>query len=221
MTDFSSYSDRALCQIIREAAAMQSNEFAMSMTEKVMRFGASEKQRFWLEKLAREVETPEPAERVKTPVGDLSGVMALFDKARKHLKAPAIVIGMGDEEIRLSVAGATARAPGTINVATNGGYGNSTWYGRILLDGQFEASPRVPTPDHLVEGLKRFAAEPAKMAAEHGSLTGRCCFCARELTDERSIAVGYGKTCSERWGVPYPTLAEARGAAPSLFDKVA
>jgi len=32
------------------------------------------------------------SERTKTAIGDLAGVMALFDKARQHLKAPAVIV---------------------------------------------------------------------------------------------------------------------------------
>jgi hypothetical protein len=63
-----------------------------------------------------------------TTVGDLAGVLALFDKARTHLKRPAIVLavpglpGVGfmacgepmPGTIRLSVAGDKARVPGSI-----------------------------------------------------------------------------------------------------------
>jgi Family of unknown function (DUF6011) len=213
MTDFSAYSDKELAQILAEhfdKIPERDQSFAASLRDSVGRWGtATARQRPHLERMvakAMGVET----ERVKTPVGDLSGVMALFDGARQHLKAPAIVVKMGDDEIRLSIAGPSAFAPGTINVATNEGYGASEWFGRILLDGQFEASPRVKTPSHVVEGLKRFAAEPAQMAAEHGKLTGKCCFCNRPLTDERSTHVGYGATCASRWSLPYPKLSEVK-----------
>jgi len=151
-------------------------------------------------------------ERVKTAIGDLSGVMALFAKAKGHLKAPAIVLQVGEMELRLSIAGPAARAPGTVNVATNEGFQHSRWFGRILLDGQFEASPREPTPPGLIEGLQRFACDPAGVAAEHGRLSGKCCWCNQRLTDERSTSVGYGKRCSEVWGMPYPSIKKVRAA---------
>lgn len=165
---------------------------------------------YWLEKLAGRIDAPEP-ERVKTQVGDLGGVMALFDKARQHLKSPAVVIGLGGTEVRLSLAGPTARVPGSINVASNAGFGASDWFGRILATGEFEASPRLATPDGLIADLQRFAAEPAKMASEHGKLTGKCCFCNTALTDARSTAVGYGPTCAKKWGgLPFPKASELK-----------
>lgn len=190
-------------------------EFCSSLISSARRGKMTDKQRYWLEKMAERIDQPQQTERVKTPVGDLSGVMALFDGVRKHLKAPAVVISPDDpregrtREWRLSVAGPTARAPGTINVVQKDA-DRGVWFGRILLDGQFEASPREPTPDDLVPFLQRFAANPAKVAAEYGKLNGRCCFCDRALTDERSTAVGYGATCAKNWSLPYPSFSEAR-----------
>lgn len=215
-TDFASLTDAELCTFIADDRSGnlpdKDLDFAMSLVSSVRRrvaqgAGASDKQRHWLEVLAsRTAGAEKPAGRVKSAIGDLSGVNALFDRAKAHLKAPAIVIGMGGREIRLSVAGAGARVPGSINVTAQGG---DEWFGRILQDGQFEASPRLPTPPALVSGLQRFAADPAGVAAEHGRLTGKCCFCNRGLRDERSTAVGYGPNCADRFGLPWGAKAAA------------
>lgn len=53
-------------------------------------------------------------------------------------------------------------------------------------------------------------------AAEFGKIYGFCVNCAADLTDERSIAVGYGATCARNFGWPYPTKKELRLAAASL-----
>jgi hypothetical protein len=145
-------------------------------------------------------------------IGDLSGISALFDAAKRHLKQPAIVLDVDGREIRLNVAGPNTRVPGSINVCANGGFG-SDWFGRILKDGNFEASPRCPTPAGLVQGLRRFAADPAGVAGEHGRLTGKCCFCNTALTDERSTAFGYGPTCAKNYALPYPSKADLKKAA--------
>lgn len=44
-------------------------------------------------------------------------------------------------------------------------------------------------------------------AAKFGQLYGTCTFCWRELTDERSIAAGYGPTCAENRGLPWGEAA--------------
>jgi hypothetical protein len=134
-------------------------------------------------------------------VGDLKGILGL---ARKHLKRPSIVLACDQVgELRISVAGQYAKVPGSLNVATNASYGQSVWYGRIKVDGSFEPSYRTATPATLLPLLRKFAARPAETAAEHGKLTGRCCFCDRRLTDERSTAVGYGGTCAKHYGLPW------------------
>lgn len=43
----------------------------------------------------------------------------------------------------------------------------------------------------------------ATQATMFGKLWGRCVFCSRLLTDERSFSVGYGPTCAEKNGLPW------------------
>lgn len=43
----------------------------------------------------------------------------------------------------------------------------------------------------------------ADEAAAFGHLYGICAFCARTLTDERSIHVGYGPVCADNQGLPW------------------
>lgn len=43
----------------------------------------------------------------------------------------------------------------------------------------------------------------AEDASKFGHVTGQCVFCARRLTDERSIAVGYGPVCAEHNALPW------------------
>ena len=43
----------------------------------------------------------------------------------------------------------------------------------------------------------------AEWASQYGHAHGHCVFCALELTDERSVAVGYGPTCAEKRGLPW------------------
>ena len=51
--------------------------------------------------------------------------------------------------------------------------------------------------------LAQLATQPAQLAAKHGKLTGHCCFCNSELSDEKSTAVGYCPVCAKRWGLPH------------------
>ena len=85
------------------------------------------------------------------------------------------------------------------------------WFGRILRDGTFEPSRKNDAPAELLPALRDFAAKPAQVAAAHGRLTGRCCFCNSGLDDPRSTAEGYGPTCAKHFGLPW---GGKRAAAP-------
>ena len=43
----------------------------------------------------------------------------------------------------------------------------------------------------------------AEEAAAFGHATGVCVFCARSLSDDRSVSVGYGPTCAAKQGLPW------------------
>lgn len=166
-------------------------------------------------------ERPKP---IVAQIGDLSGVLALFDKAKQHLKFPSIVLAVPaiNETIRINVAGDQAKVPGSLNIVSltaTDPRGRKMWYGRVLRDGNFEQSgysASVAVVDRLID----LAKDPAKVAAEHGKLTGRCCFCNLPLTDERSTAVGYGKTCANHFGLAWGDRPEEFAAKPTKAKKV-
>jgi hypothetical protein len=155
-----------------------------------------------------------PAAAAET-VGDLSRIVAMFDRARAHLRFPAIVL----DGFRISVAGARASEPGSLTVTgvdrdVPGRFGRMErrWFGRVSLNGSFQPS-RAAAAD-LGDKLRRFAADPAGEAAAYGRLHGACCFCNRALRDERSTAVGYGPDCADHYGLPWGSRA-----APPALDR--
>ena len=188
-----------------------SQSFAESLCTQYRRGRSlSWKQEQWVDKLIeRAANPPAPIVRETVEVGDMSGAIALFDKAAQHLRRPKVRLRVFDStapvhrDILLSVAGARAKVPGSINVKDDAPYGEGSWYGRIHRDGKLEKNGMVDVPQALVDLLKRFAEQPAATAAEFGRLTGRCCFCNRPLEDERSTAVGYGGTCAKNYGLPW------------------
>jgi Family of unknown function (DUF6011) len=155
-------------------------------------------------------------------VGDLGGVLALFAKAKTHLKRPAILLSVpeADTSIRLTIAGERAKVPGSLTVTTGeytttNDYGEPAraWLGRVTVEGVYQPSREANgRTDAIVRRLGELARDPAKVAAEHGKLTGRCCFCNRALSDERSTAVGYGQTCADHYGVAW-------GSKPASFGE--
>lgn len=187
-------------------------EFAISLVQQAGRRGLSDKQWAWVETLAKRA-TGQREERPSAEIGDMSGILAIFDKAAEKLQYPAIVLAVqGDDLIdpdlyRLTRAGAKARAPGTINVTAyeRNDKGERDWFGRIDLKGRWEMSAKAAPAKakSLLPELRAFAADPVTGAKKSARLTGRCCFCHLALKDERSTAVGYGSTCAANYGLPW------------------
>jgi hypothetical protein len=187
--------------------------FAQSLINQSRTRSLSDRQMFFVEKLIREAS--QPAKAAPVAVGSMSDVVALFDRVSKHLKRPAVVLRLQDaEEIRVSRYGAGSKYNGQIKVASatifdDGNYGpQGRWYGTIATDGTYSASRKAAEKTASIAALlTAFAADPAKVAAEHGKLMGRCCFCNRSLSDEDSTGVGYGPVCAKRYGLPYGAAA--------------
>lgn len=204
-----------------------SRSFAENLIAGYERYGSwTAKQIPWVHKIIDRAEAK--AIGAGRRVGEMGGILALFDRAKKHLKFPAIVLGipaLGPEvAVRINVAGERAKQPGTLTVvdAARDEDGERAWLGRVMLDGFWKPSNAaidalsVPA---IAARLAEFAANPAKVAGEHGRLTGRCCFCRMALTDERSTAVGYGKTCAKHFGLPWgdrPAEFAAAAAGPGV-----
>jgi hypothetical protein len=137
-------------------------------------------------------------------VAGLKRIFALFAAAANaQLKNPAIRLADdAGHHMVLSLASATSKNPGCIYV--KGDRGSGQYFGKITPIGRFMSVANCPA---TVEGqLQAFAADPETVAAKYGKLTGRCCFCGRALTDERSTAMGYGPVCAHKfglnWGAP-------------------
>jgi hypothetical protein len=211
------YSDHEALALIRKSTS----EFAQSLVYKSTgRWGLSYEQWFYVHDMAMQATLP-AAPRPTVEVADMSRVIAMFETAKAHAakrtgkkaRAPKIHLQVSKVQdhqnfemypICLSMAGDSAKVPGSINVTDGGPYGNNKWYGRILRNGTFEAGRDVPST--LVPFLKEFAANPEQIASAHGRLTNSCCFCNRSLTDEganRSVEVGYGPICAERFGLSW------------------
>lgn len=149
-------------------------------------------------------------------VGNFQGVIDLMQSGGAKLKWPKIRLALPDGmPVVLSLIGSGANK-GAVNITDGGSYydGNE-WYGRVTPQGEWKKSHKVigSTMTSLTALLSQLAADPAATAAAYGKLTGQCCFCNKKLDDERSVAVGYGKTCAGNynlpWGLPGKRVAEA------------
>jgi hypothetical protein len=176
--------------------------FAGSLLDQLGRRGLSDKQIHWLGVLADRATAPVEQPAAAKVADDLSPVLALFKRAVEGGKRPAITFDTAEAgRLRISLAGERSREPGTLMVTDGGGF-DATFFGRVRLDGSYVESRNRPDMQPAVRALlTRFAADPAGVASEEGRRTGMCCFCARDLTDERSVAAGFGPRCADRFGL--------------------
>jgi hypothetical protein len=114
----------------------------------------------------------------------------------RGLKFPKVAFMHAGRELSMYIAGERSHYPGAIQVKVGG-----QWVGRIEVGGTV-AGPMKQDVE-LLARLDAIAANPATAAAEYGKLTGSCSFCAKQLTDEGSIEVGYGPVCAKRYGLPH------------------
>jgi hypothetical protein len=168
-----------------------------------------------------QVQTEQP---VQATVELGHNAFTLFQNAKSKLKFPKIFFDLdmpeGDKkrQIVLSIAGPKSKRPGVINVTSEGGYANNTYYGYVGKDGVFV--PYQACDQVVIDFLTVFAADPVGVAKSYGKRTGRCCFCGDVLTTEKrengvalySVDLGYGPQCAKNWGLPYG-LAAADPAA--------
>jgi hypothetical protein len=173
-------------------------------------------------------QAPKAAAPQAQAVGDLGGVLALFARAKKNLKFPAICLGVPEIDatqdvegfaIRLTLAGPQAKVPGSITVTTVDKVWNRfdqeekrEWLGRVTVDGAYQpARAANGRADAIARRLRELAQEPARVASEYGRLTACCAFCNKPLGGQdgnspegrKSLAVGYGRTCAKNYGLPW------------------
>lgn len=172
-------------------------DFAQSLIQQHDRRGLSDKQWPWVKRLADRL-APNPAHQL----GDTAALLALFARTGGKLKYPALTVDLSDQDtLRLHVAGDTARHPGSITVNTldrqrlGSLHRDGTWSPLDTRSADLYAS--------VADLLTRLLADPAGFLANHGRLSGACCYCGITLTDQRSVQAGYGPTCAKNWGLAW------------------
>ncbi len=139
-----------------------------------------------------------------TQLGDFSAVYALFDVAATGGKWPRITINADGYEFFLYVSGSKAAVPNVINVKTRDKSDNpkTGWFGRITIDGAWDQRHKE-VDERMADALSRLAMDPVGTVAMYGRLSGKCCFCKKQLTDPPSVEAGYGPICAKRWGLAW------------------
>lgn len=140
-----------------------------------------------------------PVAVVEAPKVDASSVVAFLTAAKDSgLKFPKarFLAPDGVRELRLSLAGAGSKAPGSVQVVVG-----EQWIGRINADGAVVGS--LATNGAVLATLAEIVKNPAAAAKAYGALMSRCSFCNLQLTDAGSVEVGYGPVCAKHYGLPH------------------
>ncbi len=140
-----------------------------------------------------------PKSQNVTQLGDFTEVYAMFASAAKTNKVPKIKINADGFEFYLYVSGFKSAHPCEINVKSKGWGGE--WYGRITEAGAW--THRGEVDERMADALSKLQMDPVVAVAEFGKLCGRCCFCNSGLSDLKSVDVGYGPICAQKWGLPW------------------
>lgn len=182
--------------------SMGDERFARSLISKSSSPKFSESQRHWVGVLIERAETPAPADQV----GDMSDLYAFFLTAREHLKFPKLTVRLPDDTaVKLYMSGDRSQYPDTINIVLPDqcdNKGRNIWLGRIHQDGRWELPYKQHESLSMVKDLVEALQQDAHgVAAAYGKHTGNCCFCLRGLSDDRSVTVGYGRTCASHFGL--------------------
>jgi len=158
----------------------------------------TDKQIAWAHKLANDHVAPKLPRESDVKL-DLSKVFELLDKGKAAgLQYPKLRFQLECGMLTLSIAGPNAKMPDTLNVST--GKSRDDFHGRARRDGTW-----VPgrSSAEVMAFLAELAVDPIGTCAKYGKLGGCCVFCMLGLTDERSLAMGYGPVCAKNWSLPW------------------
>jgi hypothetical protein len=146
------------------------------------------------------------------PILSLSAVKEMLDKAHsKGVKSPKMRI-QGACFIR---AKDSSSNPNCLYVK-DGAAWEDTYLGKVTPEGKFLKSwdCTEEQEQHIIE----VGQDAVKAAKAYGQKFGNCSFCGRGLTTHTSIALSYGPTCADNYGLPHDReSAEERN--PEFFEE--
>lgn len=141
-----------------------------------------------------------------TLVGNLEGLVELFEQALEKAKRPKIVLTSAGQKIKLSVAGPKSKYHGCIMITDGGPYGDNKWFGTVNPQSGEWIPSKSTTEDEITiirRVLQAFANNPQKAAMTYGKAMHACCFCAKQLDTKESKFAGYGPVCADKFGLPW------------------
>jgi len=179
-----------------------SSGFATSLFSQFEKRGTlSDKQWGWVLKLVDQADNPPPPSQ-KLP--NIKGVLALMKRAvdPKGKTFPKLWLKLSDSDLRIHRATSASKYNGQLMLTDGKGYGRNLYFGRIDTKGDlFLAREGKQRSQEIIDLLTRLVADPEKVVSEYGNLSGNCFACHKQLTDDRSIRVGYGKVCAKKFGL--------------------
>ena len=171
------------------------NGFAASMIEAIEKYGTlTERQQASVDKMyIKHCEKQAAQAQVDSEkiVIDLAKIWELFNNAKgSGLKKPVLRIG----DLHISIAPAHGRNNGCLYVKDN-----SQYAGKITPEGKFFGlrDARAEIEDELIV----LATNPLEQATAYGRRTGSCACCGRTLTNKKSVELGIGPICRDKWGL--------------------
>lgn len=185
--------------ITKEGVSDRTKSFASSLVAAASVGNLRGAQTFYFYKLAED-NNPNKPRRVDNSVDMGAGMLRIHQMFKSAtdagLKKPRIKLKYDGKKIVLSLAPPTGTNKDHVYVKWDGEY-----MGKVSPAGKF--SPVSACTPGVTDFLRNLSADPAKVAGDYGRETGNCCFCSIDLTDARSVSVGYGPICAGKYGLPW------------------
>ena len=179
--------------------------FATSLFEHFKKKGyLSDKQWFHVFKFVDLIDNPPPPPKPEDKLPNINGVYSLMRRAvsPKSKSFPKLWLQLKDSDLRINRATERSKYKGQLMLTDGKEFGCNIFFGRIDTNGDLYLSHSgKEVKDELIDLLTRLINDPEKVASEYGKLTGNCFACHRQLSDDRSIEVGYGKVCADKFGL--------------------
>lgn len=178
-------------------AADREFEFAVSLLESLNKFGSlTEKQLAAVQKCVASSEARKAqwaaeraAREAAAPQVDATRLERSFETARANgLRWPRITMN----GVVIKPAGANGKNPGALYVTEGEQYLGKVINGRFLKVRECR--------DEQEQQIVSLINDPVAAAEAYGKLTGHCCICNRELTNEESVKRGIGPVCATKFG---------------------
>lgn len=131
----------------------------------------------------------------------LPNLRALVDRARSSGLAQPRIRTQG---LELYVTGRMSRYPGSLYVVNGRKRGSGAFWGWIDQQGVWHKRNNPPQPiEARLVGYNEDVERLINDCVAYAKRTGACSFCGSELTDARSVQVGYGPICAQRYGLSW------------------